>query len=806
MSRLKEKPFTIKMRECPRIDALKERFYSDKLYIDTQRALLVTESYKESEGEPIMMRRAMALKKVLENLDVVIRPDELIVGVQNGSSNRSANVFPEMATYWIEEELDEFETRPEDKFLVPDSVKEDLKSIFPYWKGKTLHDRMIRTMPSETYQQLIAENPAMFGWCAYQNGSGHICQDHEGMINTGFKAIRQKAVDKLESLDMTEPESIESKIFLESAIMCCDAAITFAHRYADKAYEMAQEEKDEKRRKELLEIADICRWVPENPARTFREAVQFLWFEQLITQLEVNGVSISPGSFDRYMLPFYERDIASGKETRESILEILGCYYIKMSEMVILYDKKTSENIANFSMGEHINLGGMDKRGRDATNELSYVCLQAQEDVGLMQPNMSVRWHKKASDDFLVEALRVIRDRNAIPQIVNDEIFVPSILNRGIELEEARCYSLVGCSEVDIPGKTASLFMVSISAAKVFELALNNGRDQLTGKQMGPKTGEVEDFKTFDDLVEAYRKQLEYYNAQAAICLNTETLVHKQIMPLPWQSATLKGCIERGKDVWSEGTDYYWSSIIALAGVANVGNSLAAVKKLVYDEKKLTFTEIMDACRKNFKGAEVIQQQLINAPKYGNDDDFVDDLTVMAMDMAYDASQKYKDPRGGKLLRSIWPAYLTVTSHVQYGQYVGALPDGRVQYTALNDSISPTQGTDYTGATAAMASVAKLDQVPATGGIIYNIKFSPNALDDEESLLRCAGMVKAFFQRGGGQVQINVTSTETLIAAQKDPDQYKQLVVRVTGYAALYVELSDNVQADLITRTQYEEV
>lgn len=795
-----------RQRVSPRLEALKQRFYEDKMAVDTQRALLVTEAYRETEGEPIYIRRAKTLDKILRNLDVVIMPNELVVGCQNGSSPRSANVFPEMATYWIEEELDVFETRPQDKFIVTGKAKEELRAIFPYWKGKTLHDHMIRHMPREAHDLLMVPHPGMFGWCAYQNGIGHICQDHERMIKTGFKQIKEDVRRRLAELDLTDPESVEKENFLRAELIVCDAAIAFGRRYAEKAREMAGAEGDPVRRKELEEIASVCGRVPEYPAETLREAVQFLWFVELITQLETNGVSISPGSFDRYMYPYYQKDIAEGRETEESVCDLLGCLWIKLSEMVILYDKTTASFIANFSMGEHISLGGQLFDGKDATNELSYLCLQAQMDVGLMQPNMSVRWHRNCSDDFLVEALRVIREKNAIPQILNDEVFVPSILNRGVPLEEARCYSGVGCDEISIPGKTAGLCMVAICIAKVLELALNDGKCLITGTQMGPQTGAAESFQSYGDVIAAFQKQLEYYYRQAAVCLNSEALVHKKFMPVPFLSATVQGCIEKGKDIHNGGTEYYWSSLMALAGMANVGNSLMAIKRLVFEEQRVSLAQVMEACRNNYEGEEELRQTLLAVPKYGNDIDEVDEITADALRMAYAESQKYKDPRGGTLLRSIWPAYLTVTAHVQYGIHVGAMPDGRVQMTALNDSISPTQGTDYKGPTAAMNSVAKVDQTVATGGIIYNMKFSPEALRKEEDLRQCAEMVKTYFSKGGGQVQINVTSTQTLLNAQKQPEKYKDLMVRVTGYAALFVELSEDVQEDLITRTQFDSI
>jgi formate C-acetyltransferase len=472
--------------------------------------------------------------------------------------------------------------------------------------------------------------------------------------------------------------------------------------------------------------------------------------------------------------------------------------------MVILYDKITASFIANFSMGEHLNLGGLNADGSDATNELSYLCLQAQLDVGLMQPNLSVRHHKDCDDGFIIEALRVVKEKNAIPQFLNDELFIPSMVDRGLPLEEARCYAADGCDEMCVPGKMGGQMFIYISLAKVFELALNDGRCRLCGEQMGPKTGDPRTFKGIEDIWNAYKTQLEFFYRHGAIVMNTEALVHKKVMPVPFLSATLQNCIERGTDMTAGGAEYYWTSLIAIAGMSNVGDSMAALKKIVFEDRRVSMDGLMDALDNNFEGHEPLRQLLINrAPKYGNDMDSVDDLTVKAVDMSYEESQKYRDARGGSLKSTIWPAYLTVTAHVQFGESVGALPDGRLARTPLNDGISPSQGMDMSGPTAAMNSVAKLHHCQSTGGMIFNMKFSPTALSSEDNLQRLADLIKTYFDKGGGQVQLNVTSSKTLKQAQKTPERHKNLMVRVVGYAALFVELSTPVQDDLIQRTQY---
>lgn len=795
----------LRVRTTPRIERLKKRFYSDQFVVDAQRALLVTKSYQETEGQPIEIRRARALEEVLRHIDIHILDDELIVGCQTGSSPRGANVFPEMATYWIERELDDFETRPQDKFVITEETKANLRSIFPYWKGKTLHDHMVAQMPADTLGQLTHEHPTVFGWCAFQNGVGHVVQDHAGVIAKGFARIREEAQEVLEALDLTRYEDLQKEAFLRAVIIVSNAFIQFGRRYAAEARRLASIEADPQRIAELQRIGEVCEHVPEFPARNFYEAVQFLWFVELVTQIETSGVSISPGRFDQYLFPYFDRDTRLGIATRDESLEIIECLWIKLSEMVILYDKITASFIANFSMGEHIILGGQDADGADATNELSFLCLQAQMDVGLIQPNLSVRAHKGMDRRFLLEALRVVREKNAMPQLLNDELIIPSIVQRGISVEKARCYAADGCDEMSIAGEMGGQMFVYINLAKVFELALNGGRCRICCEQIGPNTGDPRQFASVEDIWSAYREQLKFAYHHGAITLNTEAMVHSKIMPVPFLSATLKNCVNKGQDMTAGGANYYWTSMVAIAGMSNVGDSLAAITKLVFEERKLSMTELINALDKNFQGFEPIRQMLIHkAPKFGNDIASVDELTVKAVDLSYEESQKYRDPRDKGLSSSIWPAYLTVTAHVQFGLGVGATPDGRQATMPLNDGISPVQGMDTHGPTAAMNSVAKLHLLQATGGMIYNMKFSPDSLATEENLNRLANLIEVFFfEENGGQVQFNITSTETLLDAQANPEKHRNLMVRVVGYSALFVELSKAVQDDLIRRTQY---
>jgi len=796
---------SIKKRRLARIKRLKERFYKDKFYVDSERAVLVTDSYKKTEGEPIVVRRAKALKNILENIRVYILPDELIVG-HAASKPRSAQVFPEMAVDWLERELDQLETRSQDPFIVPEKVKQDLRSIFPYWKGRTLNDHLRHRLPEETRRQLYAPHPVIFGWCAFQNGIGHICQDYEGVLKKGLNGIKEEACRRYKQLDWSQPENIEKEAFLRSIMIVCDAAVNFGKRYAHEAMNLAAKEADHQRKKELKRIADVCTHVPGNPARNFHEALQSLWFVVLITQLETNGVSISPGRFDQYMFPYYSKDLNSGLLDKEEALELLECLWIKFAEMVILYDKISASYLTNFVMGEHITLGGQLEDGSDATNELSYLCLQAQRDVGLMQPNLSARWHKGSPRKFMLETCRTIRDVNAIPQILNDEVFVPSLCYRGIPIQESRDYSPVGCNELDIAGKTGGLLVTPVSVAKVIELVLNNGKCRLCGRQLGPKTGDPTEFRSFEDVMNAYKKQIKFFVKQAAITNNVEALVHSEVMPVPFVSATIKGCIESGKDMTAGGTEYYYSGSFP-GGIANLGNSLMAIKKLVFDDHEISMKELLKALDENFENQEFLRQKLIHkVPKYGNDLEEVDRLTARAIKIFTDELEQYKDWRGGKLLRSYWPAFWTVTANIPFGWATGATPDGRMAKTPLAEGISPAQGTDTSGPTAAMKSVAKIDHYVATMGVIYNMQVSPELLDSDEKLWKFVELIRTYFQLGGAQIQFNIVSDETLRAAQREPQHYRHLLVRVSGYGALFVELSKTVQDDIIARTEQKQL
>ena len=801
-----------KYRREERIKRLKERFFSSKFYVDSERALIITKVYKETEGEPQVIRRAKALAEICKKIGVYIFPDELVVGA-TASKPRSTHVFPEFSVHWIEEELDEFETRPQDKFILSEDVKKDLRSIFPYWKGKTVWDFAINILPDEISDWVMnGEHTASHPWSGFTEAMGHFLPDYVSVLNKGYKTIKEEAELKMKNLDFSykASEKIEENLqkyhFLKAITIVSDAAITLSKRYAEEANRLALVEKNNQRKKELEKIAKVCDVCLERPVQTFHEAIQALWFIQLISQhLEVNGASHGIGAFDQFMYPYYKRDIERGIANKEEILDLIESFYVKLAEEVILRNKQRSSDVSNFSIGQHIDLGGQAKDGSDKTNELSWLCLKAQGDLGLIQPDMSVKWHENMDNDFFLEACRVIRKVNAEPQLINDKAYRESVRSRGYTEDEAWNYSMYGCNELSVAGTTGPYIAVFSSPVKSLELALNDGKCMLCGKRIGVRTGDPTKFKSFDDLMNALKTQIEFLIKNVSFINAVQGIAHSKLIPMPFASTLMPTCLERAKDINAGGVDYYYSKS-NLIGLATLADSLAAIKKLVFEEKKVSMSELVEALKSNFEGKEPLRQLLINkAPKFGNDDDYVDSIAVKCINMWIEIQEKYRDVRGGKLKISYWPGYISNSSHVPIGREIAATPDGRLARSPVSDNISPSQGRDISSVTASLKSVAKL-KLNRHNSSVHNVKFDPAALNGEDNIKRFADAVKTYFELGGVQLQFNILSSDVLRDAQKNPDKYRDLVVRVAGYSAVFVELNKDVQEDIIRRTEFSRV
>jgi pyruvate formate-lyase/glycerol dehydratase family glycyl radical enzyme len=779
----------------PRVDRIKERFLAITSEICVERAKLITESYKETEAEPIHNRRAKALEKILNEMTIFIQEDELIVGNQ-ATKPRASPIFPEFSCKWLEAELDRLEKRTGDVFLISEDKKKTLRELFPYWQGKTSNERAAALMPQEAKDAQAAGVFTVGNY--FFNGVGHISVDYAKVLREGLNGIIAEAEAEMAKLEVTDPAQLKKMHFLRAVVIANKAVIRFAERYAEEAERLAAKEKNPERKVELQEIARVCRKVPAQPAKTFREALQSFWFVQLAIQLESNGHSISPMRFDQYMYPYYK----AGEDTMtvEQMQELLDLLWIKFTEINKVRDEGSTKAFGGYPMFQNLIVGGQTRDGEDATNELSYMCLQATANARLYQPSISIRVHDGTPDSLYIKALEVSRIGLGMPAYYNDRFIIPALLSRGLTREDARDYGIIGCVEPQVGGKTEGWHDAAFfNTAKVLELALNDGVDPATGKQLGPKTGDLTSFKSFHDVMGAYRKQMEYFVKQLVISDNAVDIAHGERAPLPFLSSLAADCIAKGKSLQEGGAHYNFTGPQGV-GVGNVGDSLAAIKKLVFEDKAVTQAELKEALRTNFEGKEVLRQMLINrAPKYGNDNEYADEIAREGALIYCKEVEKYTNPRGGRFQPGLYP----VSANVPLGAVVGATPDGRKAGTPLADGVSPVSGRDNAGPTAAVKSVAKLDHVIASNGTLLNQKFHPNALKDERGLRNLKAVTETLFLGGGLHVQYNVVSRETLLDAQKHPENYRSLVVRVAGYSAFFTALDKALQDDIIARTEH---
>ena len=825
-----------------RIRRLIDNLFAEMPQIETERAVLITESYKQTENLPIIKRRALAFRHILENLPIVIREDELIVG-SNTKKPRSCQLFPEYSYEWLEGELDTVETRSADPFYISEENKQILRKIYPYWKGKTNSDLALSYMAPETLRAMKHNvfTPGNY----FYNGIGHITVDYIKVLKIGFRGIIREALDEMEKCKVYMAEYSKKNEFLESVIICAEAAINYAKRYSALALEMAGKCTDNRRKQELLWIAEACNNVPENGASNFYEACQSFWFVQMLLQTESSGHSISPGRFDQYMYPFYKADLDAGKIKPEFAQELLDCIWVKFNDLNKVRDAASAEGFAGYSLFQNLCAGGQDREGRDATNDLSYMCIQASMHTQLPAPSFSVRIWNGTPNDFLIKSIELTRTGVGLPAYYNDEIIIPSMMSRGITLEEARDYNIIGCVEPQIMAKTDGWHDAAFfNMLRPIELVFSNGFDD--GEQASIKTGELSDFKTFDDFFDAYKKQMAYNIGLMVNADNAIDVAHSERCPLPFQSSMVEDCIARGKSIQEGGAVYNFTGPQGF-GIANMTDALYAVRKLVYEDKKYTLCDFKEAMDNNFgepydpvaakkattnevlelakQGRNVTEAQVesifkkflenpcsamdkkkygqlkadIEAlPKYGND---VPEIDLFAREVAYTYTkevEKYKNPRGGQYQAGLYP----VSANVPLGQQTGATPDARLASTPIADGVGPCSGRDVKGPTAAANSVAKLDHAIASNGTLYNQKFHPSALSGMEGMQNFASYIRAFFDQKGMHMQFNVVSRETLLDAQKHPENYKNLVVRVAGYSALFTTLSRSLQDDIINRTE----
>ena len=836
--------YTEPIAKSPRIEKLVDALFEKMPEIEADRAVLLTESYKATEGEPIITRRAKAFKHILENIPITIRDNELIVGSAT-KAPRGCQVFPEYSFEWLEAEFNTVEHRTADPFYISYETKKTLSEVYKYWKGKTTSELATSYMSDEA--KLAMEHNIFTPGNYFYNGIGHLTVDYPKVLAVGYSGIIKEAKEALSLLSRGDSDFAKRSHFLNAVIMSCEAAINYAHRYADLATSMAKTCMDVRRKKELEDISAVCRQVPEFEARSFREACQSFWFVQMLLQIESSGHSISPGRFDQYMYPYYKSDLDRGAITREEAQELMDCVWVKLNDLNKCRDAASAEGFAGYSLFQNLIAGGQDKYGRDATNDLSFMSITATEHVFLPQPSFSVRVWNGTPHEFLIRAAQLTRTGIGFPAYYNDEVIIPALQSRGLTLEDARDYNIIGCVEPQKAAKTDGWHDAAFfNMCRPLEMVFSSGVDK--GVQIGPRTPDVEAMKTYEDFEGAYRDQMNYFIELLVNADNAIDIAHAERCPLPFQSSMVNDCIKRGVSLQEGGAVYNFTGPQGF-GIANVTDSMYAVKKLVFEDKKYTLAFVKEALANNF-GADMDQamatkltQQVAEAivasgkelteediktvyltvkqnrssdadkqkyaklledissiTKFGNDDDEVDSF---AREMAYTYTkplEKYKNPRGGIFQAGLYP----VSANVPLGAQTGATPDGRLAFAPVADGVSPSAGKDVKGPTAAANSVSRLDHYIASNGTLFNMKFHPSALEGESGLESFVALVRGYFDQKGSHMQFNVVSRETLRDAQKHPEKYKSLVVRVAGYSALFTTLSKSLQEDIINRTEQQ--
>lgn len=825
-----------------RITRLVDHLFEKMPQVESERAVLLTESYKETENLPIIKRRSKAFRHILENISIVIRPDELVVGSAT-KAPRSCQTFPEFSYEWLESEFDTIEKRTADPFYISDETKRALSSVNQYWKGKTTSELATSLMNPRT---LVAMEHNMFTPGNYfYNGIGHVTVKYDEVLAVGFRGIIERAKNELESCNVGDENYAEKSTFLEAVIESCEAVIAYAKRYARLALEEAEKCTDEKRKLELLLIAHNCAAVPENGANSFYEACQSFWFVQMLLQTESSGHSISPGRFDQYMYPYYKKDLDSGALTPEFAQELIDCIWVKLNDLNKARDAASAEGFAGYSLFQNLIVGGQSAPGVDATNDLSFMCIDASKHVMLPQPSLSIRIWNGTPQDLMMKAAELTRTGIGLPAYYNDEVIVPALINRGLPMEDAVDYNIIGCVEPQKAGKTDGWHDAAFfNMCRPLELVFSRGMDK--GVQVGPKTKCIAEMTTFEEFYDAYKEQMNDMISLLVNADNSIDVAHAKRCPLPFLSSMVDDCIARGKSVQEGGAIYNFTGPQGF-GIANMADSLYAIKILVFEEKKFTLLELKEALENNF-GESVPQKQvqeitvkiaselakagktvddkaiqeiiksvksassegpnaekyrrikelIDEVPKFGNDIPEVDEF---ARDVAYTYTkplETYKNPRGGIFQAGLYP----VSANVPLGAQTGATPDGRLAYTPVADGVSPSAGKDTHGPTAACNSVSKLDHFIASNGTLFNMKFHPSALKGRSGLEAFCALVRAYFDQKGSHIQFNVVDRETLLDAQKNPEKYKGLVVRVAGYSALFTTLSKSLQDDIINRTE----
>ena len=787
------------MSMTERVARLRQQSLEAVPSISSERAELLTEFYRQTEGRLMSapVRRALAFQYLLEHKTICINEGELIVG-EKGPAPKAAPTYPELCCHSLQD-LDILNSREKISFVVTPQVRKVYEeTIIPFWRGKTMRELLFSEM---TEEWKAAYEAGVFTEFMEQRSPGHTVLDdkiyHKGMLD--FKQDIQRSLDSLDYLN--DPDAYDKQEELKAMSICADALIRFAERHAEKARELAGQETNPQRKKELERIAEICTHVPAHAPRDFWEALQYYWFVHLGVTTELNPWdAFNPGKLDQHLYPFYKKGLEEGTLTREQAEELLQCFWIKFNNQPAPPKVGvTAAESSTYTDFAQINLGGVKPDGSDAVNEVTYLILDVIEEMRLLQPSSSIQVSKKNPDQFIKRAARIIRTGFGQPSVFNTDVVIQEMVRVGKSVVDARCGGTSGCVETGAFGKENYNLTGYFNMPKVLEITLNNGVDPRTGRRIGLETGDPTRFKTFEELFEAYEKQLNYFVDIKIRGNNVVERLYARYLPAPFLSLLIDDCIARGKD-YHDGGARYDTSYIQGVGLGTMADALTAIKYHVFDQRTLTMAELLTALRDNFEGHERVRQMLLNkTPRYGNDDDYADQVMVAVFEAYFRAIDGRPNTRGGTYCINLLPT----TVHVYFGSVVGATPDGRRAWTPLSEGVSPVQGADRRGPTAVIKSVAKMDHV-RTGGTLLNQKFTPQLLKDDTGLDKLVQLIRTYFRLDGHHIQFNVVDAATLRAAQEHPEQYRDLIVRVAGYSDYFCDLSKVLQDEIIARTEHQ--
>ena len=785
------------MSVTPRVEKIRQNYVNTKPSISYERARIWTESFKRTEGQPAAIRTAQAFYDTCNELCVNIFEGELIVGA-SGEFRKCGILTPEFAWKWVDDEMDNFPSRPQDPYEMTDEQRKFVReNIFPYWKGKSVEDAFLARTSEET-KKIGVDTGFLDTDSKWRNGIGEISPDYiDQLFPKGFGGIKREAEEYMAELNEAIPEDKDKMVFYRSIILVSDGIVRLANRYSEKAKEMATEEKDEARKAELLEIAEVCVKVPENPPTSFREALQFAWFVQLGGIISENPLALNPGRFDQYMYPYYKADEEAGKIDYDTALELVECLWLKYSEWAWTISANTADFFAGYTNFENLTVGGSTVSGGDGTNTISYMAIQATKETKCHQPTLSCRIHPDCPPEFMEAVTDLVSTGCGFPAIHSDRTGYQMLSNLGYAPEDAKDWNNCGCV---VPHSRKTFEWTSscnISFAAALEFALNEGRSRLTGELVALPEKDPKTFESYEEIEAALLRQFSFMVKHGVISLLTAQKIHKEQAPRPFLSACNEYCLKNGKDLVDGGAKYNIGPVFTGVGLSVTANSLAVMKKLVFEDKVTTMAEIIDALNHNWEGYEELRAKAQAVPKYGNDDDYADDIMQEVFELYRSSITGRPNMKGGKYGVDMLPT----TCHVYFGDVILATPNGRKAHKPVSEGISPEKSADTNGPTAVIKSCAKMDHL-ATAGTLLNQKFTPDVVAGEEGLDNMASLIRSYFSMDGHHIQFNVIDRQTLIDAQNNPEEYKDLIVRVAGYSDFFRNLSKPLQDEIIERTE----